>query len=294
MHRRTVLTGSLGLTMALALPRWTRAAVATPAASPTASALPALEVTLTDTGFAFPQPLAAGRYAVTVTNAGTSTDSHSALGKIPDRITDDQYATWLASLTRTDGTDGQTDALTWDDIEFVGMPDWPQPGRPVTGVIDLAPGRYFLFDPFSARGHLQLTVGGAFAPGPEPASDLSVGLHEMAIDLPDAAITTAPVRWKIENTGAMSHEVGVIPVSADFTAAQLQALFAQPEDATPVPGTPQLVYQPIAAIGILAKQHTSWLDVQLAPGHYLAACFLPFGTGYPHAVDGMYRFFAVT
>ncbi len=49
----------------------------------------------------------------------------------------------------------------------------------------------------------------------------------------------------------------------------------------------------VAAIGILAGHHTSWLDVQLEPGRYLGACMLPFSTGYPHAMDGMYRFFDV-
>ncbi|HEY7034728.1 MAG TPA: hypothetical protein VH482_25540 [Thermomicrobiales bacterium] len=290
MNRRTFVTGSLGLVAALAGTRVSLAAQATPDA---AASLPKLEVTLTDTGFDFPQPFQAGRYAVTVTNAGTSTASHSGLGKIPDRVTDAQYQAWLDSLQRTDGTDGQTDALTWDDIEFVGLPDWPQPGKPSTGVVDLAPGRYFLFDPFSSRGYVQLTIGGTFAATAEPAADLTVTLHEMAIDLPDTAVTTKPVRWKIENTGAISHEVAVIPLSPDFTEEDLKLLFTLPEDATPPPGTPDFVYQPIAAIGILAKGHTSWLDVQLPPGHYLAGCFLPFGTGYPHAMDGMYRFFDV-
>jgi hypothetical protein len=275
---------------ALALPRASRAAQATPDA---AADLPALDITLTDNAFAFPQPFTAGRYRVTVTNAGTSTASHSGLGKIPDRVTDAQYQEWLDSLQRTDGTDGQTDALTWDDIEFVGMPDWAQPGKPSTGVVDLAPGRYFIFDPFSSRGLLQLTIDGEFAAAAEPAADLTVTLKEMEIVLPDTAFTTKPVRWKIENTGAMSHEVAVIPLSPDFTEDDLKLLFTLPEDATPPPGTPEFDYQPIAAIGILAKGHTSWLDVQLPPGHYLAACFLPFGTGYPHAMDGMYHFFDV-
>ena len=289
MHRRSFVAGSFGMAAALALPRLARAAQATPAAS----ALPELGITLTDTGFDFPQPLQAGRYDVTVTNAGTSTASHSALGKIPDRVTDAQYREWLASLQRADGTDGQTDALTWDDIEFVGLPDWPQPGEPVTGVIDLAPGRYFLFDPFSDRGRRQLTVDGTFAAAAEPPADLTVTLQDMAIVLPDAAITTEPVRWKIENTGGISHEVAIVPVSADFDDATLQLLFGLPEEATPPPGVPTLDYQPVAAIGILAPGHTSWLDVQLELGRYLAACMLPFGTGYPHAMDGMYRFFDV-
>jgi hypothetical protein len=66
-----------------------------------------------------------------------------------------------------------------------------------------------------------------------------------------------------------------------------------PDDATPPPGLPEFVYQPVTAIGMLAPQHTSWLDVHLESGHSMAVCMLPFGTGYPHAMDGMYRLFEV-
>jgi hypothetical protein len=291
MDRRMFITGSLGLAGALALPRITHAAKATPDASSDLAYLPTLELTLTDTGFEFPQPLTAGRYHMIVSNAGTSADSHTALGKIPDRVTDAQYEEWLNSLRISNGQNGETDAMSWDDIEFVGPPDWPKPGGQVSGVIDLAPGRYFLFDPFDARGYRLLTAEGELVTGAEPLSDLTVTLHEMAIDLPDTALTTKPVRWKIENTGAMSHEVAVIPLAPDFTEKHLKLLFTLPEDATPPPDFPKFVYQPVAAIGILGKGQTSWLDVQLSPGHYLAACMAPFGTGYPHAIDGMYRFF---
>ena len=59
-------------------------------------------------------------------------------------------------------------------------------------------------------------------------------------------------------------------------------------------GLTNLDYAPVAAIGVLSPQATSWLDVNLEPGHYLAACMVPFGTGYPHAMDGMYVFFDLT
>jgi hypothetical protein len=285
MSRRTFASGTLGLAAALALSRGFAAAQATPG-SEAAAKLPSLEITLTDTGFEFPQPLAAGRYAVTVTNAGTSTESHFALGRIPDEITDAQYATFLES------PDESSD-LTFEAIEFVGVPDWPQPGRDVSGVIDLAPGRYFMFDPFTARGYITVIVDGVAPQAAEPASDLTVELKDMTISLPEAAFTSERTRWKIVNTGAMSHDVAVVPVSTDFTGEHLQMMFTLPEGATPPPGTPELAYQPVAAIGILAPAHTSWLDVQLAPGRYLAICALPFSTGYPHAMDGMYLFFDV-
>ena len=192
-------------------------------------------------GIRDPEPLRAGRYEFKLNNAGESPKSHTALGKIPDRVTDAEYDEWMESLARSDGQDGQTDAMTWDDIEFIGIPDWPEPGGFSSGVIDLQAGRYFLFDPFSGRGYKRLMVDGAFGTPAEPESDLTVTLEEMAIEFPDAALTTQSVRWKIENAGAFSHEVAVIPISPGFTEEHLQMLFAMPEDATPPPGMPELV-----------------------------------------------------
>lgn len=289
MHRRQFIASSTAFVAALAL-RPSLARQSTPASSD----LPQLQITLTDNDILFPQPQMAGRYEITVANTGTLTESHTAIGRIPDRVTDAQYEEWLHALEASEGQNGETDAMTWDDIEFIGIPDWAPPGGAVTGIVDLYPGRYFLFDPFGQRGHQQLTVDGELAPAAEPQSDLTVTLTEMAIDLPEAAFSTAPVRWKIENVGGMTHEVAVIAVPADFTGEHLQMLFTLPEDATPPPGVPEFVYQPVAAIGLLGKGKTSWLDVRLDAGHYLAICMSPFGTGYPHGMDGMYVFFDVT
>src|SRR5215211_6246942 len=241
MDRRRFLVGS-SLSVVPLVVRHTsiQAAQATPDAA--ADNLPTLELTLTDAGFEIAQPLQAGRYQVTVTNTGTSSDSHFALGKIPDDVTDAQYEAFLAAMD-------DTADLSFEEIAFVGVPYWPAPGERVSGVIDLDPGKYLLFDPISGRASQTLMVEGEVGVGEEPASDLTVELQEME--------------------------------------------FVLPEDATPPPDLPEFVYQPVTAIGILAPQHTSWLDVQLEPGHYLAVCMLPFGTGYPHAMDGMYRLFEV-
>jgi len=252
--------------------------------------LPALTLTLTDTGFEIDQQLRSDRYQITVNNAGTLSQSHFALGKIPDDVTDAEYEAFLEAQD-------DTESLSFEDIAFVGVPDWPAPGDSVSGVIDLAPGRYLLFDPFAGREPRTLMVTGGPVKAQEPASDLTVELREMEIDLPERAYTSQPKRWKIANMGAMSHELAVLPVSPSFTATQfeqvLSVMMSLPGDATPPPGLPEFVYQPVSAMGILAPQHASWLDVQLAPGRYLAVCMVPFGTGYPHAIDGMYRVFDV-
>jgi len=258
-----------------------------PDAATATAALPTLELTLTDTGFEIAQPLMAGRYEVTVSNTGASTESHFGLAKIPDAVSDAQYQEWL------DSEEGETEALTFEDIAVVGVPDWPAPGGSTSGVVDLAPGKYFLFNPFDGHEARTLMVEGDAASATDPTADVAGVLREMEIVLPETAFTSHPVHWKIENTGAISHEVAVIPVWSDFTDEHLQMLFSLPEDATPPAGVPEFVYQPVAAIGILAGQHTSWLDVHLKPRRYLAARMLPFGTGYPHAIDGMYHFFDV-
>src|SRR5215217_4987829 len=290
MNRRTFISGSLGMATIAGLAAPSRAAQSTPSVSGQTVELPALTLTLTDTGFEIDQQLASGRYQITVNNAGTLTESHFALGRIPDDVTDADYEVFLEAQDDTEN-------LSFEDIAFVGVPDWPAPGGSVSGVIDLAPGRYLLFDPFAGREPRTLMVEGDLGEPQEPAADLTVELREMEIDLPESAFTSQPMRWKIANLGAMSHEVAVLPVSPDFTAEQfehvLSVMLSLPEDATPSPDLPEFVYQPVSAIGILAPQHTSWLDVQLAPGRYLAVCMLPFGTGYPHAVDGMYRVFDI-
>jgi hypothetical protein len=290
MNRRSFISGTLGIATIVRLPAPPHAAQSTPSASETTLELPELTLTLTDNGFEIDQPLTSGRYQITVTNAGTFTESHFALGKIPDDVTDTEYEAFLEAQD-------DTERLGFEDIEFVGVPDWPTPGGSVSGMIDLAPGRYLLFDPFAGREPRTLMVEGDLGEPREPTADLTVELREMEIDLPKSALTSEPRRWKIVNMGAMSHEVAVLPVSPGFSAEQfeqvLSVMLSLPEDATPPPDLPEFVYQPVSAIGILAPQHTSWLDVQLAPGRYLAVCMLPFGTDYPHAVDGMYRIFDI-
>ena len=71
----------------------------------------------------------------------------------------------------------------------------------------------------------------------------------------------------------------------------------QSEDATPPPDFPYQesdfdFNQP--GLGALSPGQTSWLALDLAPGTYIALCFVPDReTGVPHALMGMVQVFTV-
>lgn len=287
-RRFTGLVVGIGAGAILPMNTFARQATPVPNATPVGE-WPVLDVQMTDTGFVFPEKIGAGRTLLRITNIGTKADdAHWALGRLPDGATD---ADLEELMTAPDGAETK---IRWEQIGFVGVPDWPKPDGPaVTGIVDLHPGRYIAFAPISDRETVTLDIGGTFAAGDEPVAEVDVDLHEFVITVPDTAHTAKPVRWKITNTGGTLHDVAILPVPADFTADDFMALLMLPEGATPTPDMKMIDYMPVAAIGILGLATTSWLDVQLAPGHYMGVCMLPFGTGYPHAMDGMTVFFTV-
>lgn len=253
-------------------------------------ALPVLEIEINDDGFVIPETVQAGLTRVVMTNTGTLGDSHYFLARLADGITDEQLATFM-------DTQGEQGIDFEKDLTYLGAPDWPWPDSdPVNGVVNFEPGRYLAINIAEtvARGLGQFTVEGEATATCEPASDLTIVVGEMVINIPTDQLYSGQMTWRIENHGAIQHEVVVLPVPEDFTADDLMTLMMLDEGATPPPDVPNLEFAPVAAIGVLSPQATSWLDVNLSPGHYLAACMVPFGTGYPHAMDGMYVFFDLT
>ncbi len=286
MNRRTMLKGTGGLAASIFIARDAKVrAQATPV---TTGEFPSLTITITDDGFDIPEGLTAGRYAVSVVNAGTS-PSHCSLGLLPEGVTNDQVMADMAS---------ESEALPeWFlNAGYVGLPDWPAPGETRTGIIDLPEGNYFMFDPFSTRAGFT-TVGAGDAFGVEPDAAAEVELTEMHFILPDGGLPTGPVRLEIANIGAIPHEFQVLPVPEGTTADQIVALFALPEDATPVPGDALqealFAYQPVAATSIIGAGITSWIDMDLAPGTYAVICALPFPDGVPHAMQGMLEIISI-
>ncbi len=285
MNRRTMVLGSAMAITTVATQRHTLFAQGASNATPATSNddYPELVVVVTDEGFEVSQPLAAARYQVTVRNDGTQ-PSHMGFGLLPDGVSMDDFNNMGIDVT------AKVNGHSFMEIGFVGMPDWPAPGGEVTGIVDLGPGNYVIFDPIGPRGATIITVDSTMDPAPDPSADVTVELAEMSITFPSLNLKAGKQTWKVVNKGALIHEVAVIPVSESLTEDELMQLFQMPEDATPSPGQPTLDYDPKAAIGLLAPERTSWLNVDLAAGRYLAICMVPIPGPMPHGMEGMLAF----
>jgi hypothetical protein len=143
-----------------------------------------------------PEQVPAGRYLVTLANAGEES-WHGFLLRLPEGVTID-------SVTSATPTAEDAPPAWLFEATFPGFPGETQPGQSNYAVVDLVPGEYLIvgdsFQPFV------VTDGEATpsaAPVPVPAA--TVRLFEYGFELP---ATLAPGRqiWAVTNGGREPHE----------------------------------------------------------------------------------------
>jgi len=287
LNRRTLLIGSVGASAIVFNAHTVFAQTSTPAAG----AFPELEIVVDERGYTIPEVISAGRRRVTVMNVGAG-ESHTSLCLLPEGLTKEAVLAEMQSSAAS-STDGPAPDWFWK-AAWVGLPDWPKPGKSVVGIVDLHPGLTLLLNPIGDQAPSLFEITGEFAAGPEPAVDATVVLSEMIITLPPGGLKSGKQRLRIENKGAVEHEFAVIPLPAGISKQQLLKLFSLPDNATPTPDQPNVEYAPIAACSILSTGGTSWIDVDIPAGHYAALCMLPDQqTGIPHGLLGMLEVFDI-
>lgn len=289
MNRRSFLFSSAGAAAISVAPRLAFAQTATPGTEP----YPTLDIIVDDAGYTLPATIPAGRTLVTVSNKAT-TPTHNALGLLPANVTREVLEADIAKLSDpVQGVDYTPDwfwKATW-----VGLPDWPTPGAAVSGVVDLRPGLAIIVNPIGAQKPSVADVAGSWPASPEPAADGMVELIEMTIKLPASGFKAGKQRIKVTNKGAMEHEFALLPLPAGVTKEQVVSVFsAMFGGGTPTPDLPNVEFAPAGGCGILSEGGSTWVDLDLQPGHYAAFCALPDqSTGMPHLFMGMIETFDV-
>ena len=244
------------------------------------TAPPASEVTITATEYTFEpsaRRIAAGRVRLTLDNRGE--EPHQVqLGLVePGTTADSFYRTF-----HEQGPGAAEKLLRWQ----TGV-NGVEPGEKGTVVGDLQPGQYLMI--CFVPGHdgvshidkkmivpVEVVPGGE--PVAEPAAEGEIVLEDYAIDIPggfDGSGTFA-----VRNSGPADHELILMRYEPGKTLADLVAW----SDGG-MKGTPPITYT--SGVGTIPHGETSWVDLDLDPGAYIALCVITGPTGQPHALMGM-------
>ena len=302
--RSYIGTGALrGATLAIALLLLLtgRIDVAAQDASPAASAsrlaalgYPEVRLVATDAGFEAPSEVAAGRSLVVLENRGTPGG--------PAQISDVNFIQFPPGIT----LDDFNNAFATPEA---GPPDWfgeivstggfyVEAGQTGYAVLDLQPGEWYVgvgdANPFVP---LTVTGGGTATPavGIDPTADVTVAVSEFTIDL-SGSIPAGRRVWHVTNAGEQSHELTLVKTPELLTVEQVQTIIGLPEGSALPPGVPDPATFEFLATGpkTMSAGREIWIEVDLAPGHYVAFCSQPdAATGQPHALLGEVAVFTV-
>jgi hypothetical protein len=290
MHRLLALVAALlalfGGSLVAASPQ-----DATPAAFPSAVGYPELQVRATETSFELPSQVAAGWWLVTLENATAQDTAFTLMGPAPGET--------MADLQRAMATPTAGAPPWFYRATLLGGPSAPA-GQRAQVLLDLPPGDWLVLPrPGTSQAPVPLVVtAGTGTPPPaaeEPTAAVGVQVTEYAVTGVPPMLPSGPQIWQVTNGGQQPHELYLYRVPETLSAEQVVALASLPEDATPPPGVPgfdQLVE--VGGVTPLSGGQTVGPVVDLAPGTYLAASFLPEeATGQLDAARGMFALFAV-
>lgn len=266
------------------------------ASQDTVSALagyPELRVRASDDALSLPVEVPAGRYLLVLENASAGLAGAYPMLRPAGLNVEQMQAGIQAAIATPEGR-----IPDWFyETTAVGGPFAP-PGAENAVIVDLAPGVYGVLNPGNGIvAPLEVVARGGATPVVvvEPPADLTVMMREYAyVGLPERVAPGAQV-WTVTNSGEQPNELALLQAPTGTTFAQVMAALATPPDATPAPGGlgfADLI--PVGGVGYLSPGQTAWAVLDLAPGTYVALCFVPDReTGMPHAAMGMAAVFTV-
>jgi len=244
-----------------------------------------IDVTARDNSFDMGpmRPIGAGPVTLRLHNTGTE-DHQVLLARLRTGATADSVGTALRS-----GDEGK--AL--GQIDFTGGSNTVAAGASQESTSDLAPGDYLMLClvpgpdgvPHVAKGMVmpfQVIVAKG-APNP-PAAVGEVRLHDYGFTLPAGF---GKGTYKVTNDGPQPHELTLVRLAEGRTAADVGAYFTSGGRGSPP-------FTSAGGVGAVTIGTSAYGHFDLAPGNYLALCYVPDGAGgMPHAALGMVQPFSV-
>lgn len=247
--------------------------------------LPTVTFTAVDYAYEGPDQIDAGLTNVTLINEG-QTAHHLQLARLPEEKTVEEiFALFQENPPEAIG------ALT-----FVGGPGLLDPGLRQDVVIDLLPGTYlalsFVLDengaPYMAKGMAKpfaVAAGETASATPSIEADGTAQLLDFSFVLP-AEIQSGEQVWQVVNEGQEPHEVMIVKLADGKDVGDVLAFLHTLDGEQP--------YANIGGFQAITPGQTGWLKLDLAPGNYVALCYVPGAeTGELHFHMGMIQAFTV-
>ncbi|HET9660854.1 MAG TPA: hypothetical protein VFP05_11030 [Thermomicrobiales bacterium] len=274
---------------------------ATPMAGGTATAsllaglgYPDLVVTSDGTTNDLPATLAAGRYHVVLhnTNATEAIDLDFFLP--PEGTSADETITAF-----NDSISSEVPPDIFYQLTLAGGLT-ALPNGTAEGIIDLTPGDWVAGiqteneNGSNVGGAQAISITGEMPALTDPTVAVTATLSDLKIDLPDS-VPTGPQIWKVTNAGSMPHFIAISMSDGTLTQENVQETLGMfigtplPAGATPIA---ESALTDVASTGVLSPGQSMWIEVDLQPGQYLAACYLSGPGELPmHAAMGMFKIF---
>jgi len=182
------------------------------------------------------------------------------------------------------------------EATIAGGPQDAAPNTTAQAVVKVTPGGWVVF-PDSNQAPVYLTVKDEAEVGTEPASVASIGLTEFSFSGLDSGIIAGKQIWKVTNTGAEVHMLGLGKAPDGTTKDDVMTLLNSEMSGTPVAGGLQEsdIEDVYGGVLLLSSGQTMWPLLDLEPGTYVAVCWVPDSrNGMPHVMEGMLDVFTVS
>lgn len=238
-----------------------------------------------------PAELAAGRYLVRLENQTADQQVGIVFFAAPAGISDEDaldgilgegLPTWFYDAAWAGGLyvdAGQTDAV----VAELAAGDW---------WIDIDRGTASEIQPDDTATKLHVT--GELPTAADIEDAISVNLTEYSFEMP-TSLAAGPHIWQISNTGAQPHFLDLQELPDGTTLDQVMDLLGFAFTGTPAaPALGLEDTRDLYATPNLSPGQTVWIEVDLAPGTYGVACFVPDQASQaPHALMGMVQVFTI-
>jgi hypothetical protein len=244
-----------------------------------AGEIPQITVERNADGYVLPTDIPEGVVQVTFNN-NSEQSVDATFARLNEGVTPD-------ALMQALGEAGPMGALPLVSLVGAGS---VLPGESAEVYVSFAPGEYILLDTGeNAPAPVPFAVGDAEGEGAAaPEAAVEVEFYDFAFSIP-LELSAGEQLWQVSNLGEQWHEMVIFPIAADASASDIQEIIALATSVDPAVSGPA----PAGFVFPISNGETTWVNMNLEAGSYLALCFLPdllnMESGHAHFQEGMYQ-----